>query len=106
LAAAAWQNIMGQLRLSGLTPRQRQVAELLARGYSNKQIAARLCVSVRTVESHRANIYEKLGISSIRELYVIVNPVPVVLVLTSHPDSTSIMIGQEIIELCQKQLQR
>lgn len=35
-----------------LTPRQRQVAELVAKGWSNKRIARRLDISVRTVEAH------------------------------------------------------
>jgi DNA-binding NarL/FixJ family response regulator len=87
---------MGQLRLSGLTPRQREVAELLVRGYSNKQVAARLCISVRTVESHRESIYQTLDINSIKELFEIMNPVQVVLVLTTSQQNTSVMVGEEI----------
>jgi DNA-binding NarL/FixJ family response regulator len=46
----------------GLTPREEEVMRLIARGYSNKEIAAQLGVSVKTVETHKARATEKLGI--------------------------------------------
>ncbi len=52
----------------GLTVREREVAELAATGMSDREIAAKLIVSVRTVESHLASSYRKLGIASRREL--------------------------------------
>lgn len=51
-----------------LTPREQEVLELLAMGHTNGQIAERLCISVRTVETHRANIQHKLGVSSRSDL--------------------------------------
>ena len=45
-----------------LTPREEEVMRLIARGYSNKEIAAQLSVSVKTVETHKARATEKLGI--------------------------------------------
>ena len=48
----------------GLTPRELQVAELVAQGLSNKDIATRLVNSRRTVESHVENILRKLGFTS------------------------------------------
>jgi len=50
--------------LSPLTPREEEVAQLAARGLSNQAIATRLVVSVRTVETHLAHVYAKLGIRS------------------------------------------
>ncbi|OGO28101.1 MAG: hypothetical protein A2W33_03370 [Chloroflexi bacterium RBG_16_52_11] len=47
-----------------LTEREREILDLLAEGLSNKTIAARLYLSVRTVEGHLANIYSRLGIHS------------------------------------------
>jgi len=47
-----------------LTRRERQVAELLAQGLSNKEIAARLVISLRTAEGHVERILVKLGLSS------------------------------------------
>lgn len=47
-----------------LTPRERQVAELIATGLSNQQIATRLVTSPRTAESHVQNILRKLGFTS------------------------------------------
>jgi len=51
-----------------LTDRERQVLQLLAEGRSAKQIATDLSVSIKTVETHRANIMKKLGKHSIAEL--------------------------------------
>ncbi len=51
-----------------LTTREREVLQLIAEGNSTKEIAARLSVSVKTVETHRRQIMEKLGIFSIAEL--------------------------------------
>ncbi|SDS93983.1 LuxR C-terminal-related transcriptional regulator [Microterricola viridarii] len=50
--------------LSGLTAREQQLAELLALGFSNAQIARRLSISKRTVESHAAKVLLKLQIGS------------------------------------------
>ncbi len=47
-----------------LTPRERQVLHLAAEGCTNAQIAERLGIGVRTVESHRANMMRKLGLRS------------------------------------------
>jgi DNA-binding NarL/FixJ family response regulator len=51
-----------------LTEREREVVRLLAQAKSNKEIAAALDISVRTVETHRATIMRKLEINSIVEL--------------------------------------
>jgi DNA-binding NarL/FixJ family response regulator len=51
-----------------LTRRERQVAELAARGLAAPQIAQRLHIGVRTVETHLAHIYPKLGVSSKQQL--------------------------------------
>jgi DNA-binding CsgD family transcriptional regulator len=50
----------------GLTPRQVEVLVLLARHYSDREIAAELILSIRTVERHVANIYAKTVVSSRR----------------------------------------
>lgn len=47
-----------------LKPREQQVARLIADGHRNRQIAARLSLSIRTVEAHTASIRRKLGLSS------------------------------------------
>ena len=51
-----------------LTPREIEVLRLLAQGYTNRQIAEQLTLSVRTVESHRANLLDKLNLHSRLEL--------------------------------------
>lgn len=50
--------------VTDLTPRQLEVAELVAEGLSNSEIAEQLFISVRTVESHLDHIYTKLGLNS------------------------------------------
>jgi DNA-binding NarL/FixJ family response regulator len=47
-----------------LTLREQQVLDLLAQGLTNKDIAQALILSVRTVEAHLRNIYDKLGVAS------------------------------------------
>ena len=51
-----------------LSPREREVLQLLAEGRSSKDIAARLDVAVPTVETHRRQIMDKLGLRTIAEL--------------------------------------
>jgi DNA-binding NarL/FixJ family response regulator len=48
-------------RTDPLTPREQQIVKLIAEAYSNEQIAEQLVISKKTVERHRANILEKLG---------------------------------------------
>ncbi len=51
-----------------LTEREREVLQLLAEGHNTKQIASQLNVSVKTIETHRLNIMNKLDIHSVAEL--------------------------------------
>jgi DNA-binding NarL/FixJ family response regulator len=52
----------------GLTPCERQIIQLLAEGYSNKEIASRRGIAVRTAKTHHANIMRKLRLRSISDL--------------------------------------
>jgi len=54
--------------LASLSPREREVLDELIRGRYNKNIADHLGITPRTVEFHRANIFEKMGVSSAIEL--------------------------------------
>jgi DNA-binding NarL/FixJ family response regulator len=51
-----------------LTPREREIVQLLCEGHSSKEVAARLGISARTAETHRANVMSKLGLKSFSEL--------------------------------------
>ena len=70
LGAARWQELAAaqRARLSAgrdddsLTPTERRVAELIAAGHSNPEIAAALFISVKTVEANLTRIYRKLGL--------------------------------------------
>ena len=55
-------------RIAELTPREREVLELVTKGRANKVIAGDLSVSQRTVEIHRARVMEKMGASSLAHL--------------------------------------
>jgi len=55
----------GATGLDGLTPRQRQILQLVAEGLGTRQIAERLFLSVKTVETHRAQIMQRLDIHDV-----------------------------------------
>jgi DNA-binding NarL/FixJ family response regulator len=51
-----------------ITPREREIVQLLAEGHSNKEVANLLGISIKTVETHRAHIMAKLNLHSISDL--------------------------------------
>ena len=53
---------------SAVTPREREIIQLLAEGKTNKEVAAALGVSVKTIEAHRANVMRKLHFQSLSDL--------------------------------------
>ena len=55
-------------QLRSLTPRELEVLKLVAEGYTNQEIADQLVVSIKTVQAHRANVMEKLGLHNITHL--------------------------------------
>jgi DNA-binding NarL/FixJ family response regulator len=55
-------------KFPSLTPREREVIQLLAEGKSSKEVASVLNLSTKTAETHRSNIMRKLGFHSIRDL--------------------------------------
>lgn len=60
--------IGGRLREDDLTPAEQRVAELVAKGHTNTEVAAALFLSERTVASHLTHIYAKVGVRSRTEL--------------------------------------
>jgi len=58
----------GKRRIEPITDREREVLKLVAEGLSTKEIATRLDISTRTVETHRANLMRKLGLHSVARL--------------------------------------
>ena len=67
-AFAAGDRVGDDAELDALTPREREVLQLIARGYRYKEIAARLHLSARTVESHVSAVLRKLQLSNRHEL--------------------------------------
>jgi two-component system, LuxR family, response regulator FixJ len=66
--AAIEQHAELRSRLESLTPREREVLELIVEGKANKVVAIDLGLSERTVEIHRANVMEKMGAKSVAHL--------------------------------------
>lgn len=66
--AARAQRLRLQQRLAELTERERAVMELVVEGLPNKRIADQLDISVRTVEVHRARVFDKMDVKSAVEL--------------------------------------
>ena len=58
-------------RVASLTPRERQVCDLMVRGKHNKQIASELGPTVRTIKAHRHRVMEKMQVESLAELVAI-----------------------------------
>jgi two-component system, chemotaxis family, CheB/CheR fusion protein len=56
------------MRVAGLTRRERDVLDHVVAGHANKEIAARLGIAQRTVETHRANVMKKMGAASLSHL--------------------------------------
>jgi len=59
------QKLGSEAELAVLTPRQKEVLQLIAEGHAMKEIAERLGVSIKTVEAHRANLMERLDIHDV-----------------------------------------
>ncbi len=57
-----------ETRYAELTPREREVMDLVVQGHSNKSVATRLDISVKTVEAHRSRIMEKMEANSVSHL--------------------------------------
>jgi DNA-binding NarL/FixJ family response regulator len=54
-----------------LSKREREIVSLIAEGQTNKQIADRLCISVKTVETHRYKIMSKLNVHNAAALITV-----------------------------------
>ena len=61
-------DLEAQRKVQSLTRREREVLDLVIRGKANKLIADALTISIKTVEMHRANVRNKLGVRSMAEL--------------------------------------
>lgn len=63
-----WANVQPNYTPNGLTPREREVLQLVAEGYTNKEISQILSVSIKTVQAHRSNLMQKLDLHDRGEL--------------------------------------
>ena len=62
------EDIVEAAGIEKLTPRERDVVNLIARGYTYRETAARMEISVKTLETHMRHIFDKLGVASRHEL--------------------------------------
>ena len=58
-----------RIALASLSPREREVLGLAARGLESTEIAERLSLSLRTVEAHRSHVAKKFGVNAIAEVF-------------------------------------
>ncbi len=63
-----WGDLQTDQTENGLSPREREVLQLIAEGYTSKQIADILSISIKTVQSHRSNLMQKLDLHDRGEL--------------------------------------
>lgn len=62
-------DILGQMEtLNSLTPREREVVDAIAKGYTYRQVATKLGMKVKTLETHISHIFQKLGVATRSEL--------------------------------------
>ena len=57
-----WGDLQKDNSSNGLSPREREVLQLIAEGYSNREISEILCISIKTVQTHRMNLMSKLDL--------------------------------------------
>ncbi len=57
-----WADVQAEQSPDGLTSREREVLQLIAEGFTNRRIADILCISIKTVQAHRANLMRKLNL--------------------------------------------
>jgi DNA-binding NarL/FixJ family response regulator len=63
-----WGDIQRDHSADGLSPREREVLQLIAEGYTNKEMAEILSLSIKTIQTHRMNLMSKLGLHDRAEL--------------------------------------
>ncbi len=63
-----WGGMRPQEEVDSLSPREREILQLIAEGYTNKQIAEILSISIKTVQAHRNNLMQKLDLHDRGEL--------------------------------------
>ncbi|HKS76839.1 MAG TPA: response regulator transcription factor [Terriglobales bacterium] len=78
-----------EVALPNLTPREREVVQLLAEGKSSKEVATHLNLSVKTAETHRSNIMRKLGLHSVSELVLYAVRNNIIQVTTGLPSASA-----------------
>jgi DNA-binding NarL/FixJ family response regulator len=79
----------GEVTLPSLTPREREIVQLLAEGKSTKEVACHLNLSVKTAETHRSNIMRKLNLHSVSGLVLYAVRNNMVQVATPHEALTA-----------------
>ena len=62
------EDITSETSIDRLTPREREVVNLMARGYTYRETAERMGITVKTIENHMGSIFEKLSVASRHEL--------------------------------------
>jgi RNA polymerase sigma factor (sigma-70 family) len=70
LASILFKKVIKQNIIKPLSDRENEVLSLVAKGYSNKEIAQELCISVNTVKNHISNIMKKMNVKNRNQLII------------------------------------
>jgi DNA-binding CsgD family transcriptional regulator len=68
-ASLSLDHLFGEFGKDILSPREREVAQMILKGHSSESISGNLAISIATVKTHRQNLYAKLGVATQQELF-------------------------------------
>jgi len=90
--------------VDGLTPREAEILRFLSAGFSNKEVARRLSLSVRTVETHRLNLRRKTQTGRLKDLVALARHLGLAPVVDAEPVRQGIGIRARVARISEKEL--
>jgi two-component system, LuxR family, secretion system response regulator SsrB len=90
--------------VDGLTPREAEILRFLSAGFSNKEVARRLSLSVRTVETHRLNLRRKTQTGRLKDLVALARHLGLAPVVDAEPVRQGIGMRARVARISEKEL--